>query len=299
MYHVRPRYDDGLCDCLDGPGRQITTDTGDIVCTECGRVLESHVFDERPEWYDAHLSRAALVTTDDVIAGSTGANIVPSRKRKFATPDASRAVRAAFKEIYRMAGQLSVDVQHTSVVMAKEILRDYYETKAHKKMRDDTRKTHAACALYFGFKTQERERDRNPRSLREMEALCDADLRDVIKEFSKVLQSKPYARLMRHAVDAKDLVRRKMDVVAREAGLDAETRQRILRRAGAVKALIDEQQQLEGKTPEAVCAAVLFEACERVVPKKVKKKVIAEATGVVIATLNKAYNDLKQHVVGL
>jgi transcription initiation factor TFIIIB Brf1 subunit/transcription initiation factor TFIIB len=299
MYHLRPRYQEDPCDCLDGPQRPITTESGDVVCTGCGRVLEAHIFDERPEWYDSTFSRAAPVTTDDVIAGTTGSNIVPSRKRKFVTPDAQQATRGVFKEIDRMAGQLSVDVQHTSVVMAKEILRDFYVAKDHKKLRDDTRKVHAACALYFGFKTQQHARDRNPRTLREMEGLCDADLRDMIKDFSRTLRDKSYSRLMRQSVDAGDLVRRKMDVIAHKAGLDAETRQKILRRAGKVLDLVYEQQQLEGKTPEAVCAAALFDACERIVPKKVKKIVIAEAVGVVIATLNKAHNEMKENVTGL
>ena len=49
MYHLRPQYQEDPCDCLDGPQRPITTESGDVVCTGCGRVLEAHIFDERPD----------------------------------------------------------------------------------------------------------------------------------------------------------------------------------------------------------------------------------------------------------
>ena len=72
---------------------------------------------------------------------------------------------------------------------------------------------------------------------------------------------------------------------------DAAERMKLFKRATEIFDVVKSKDLLEGRTPETVCSAVLYRACE-LENIKVTKKMIHTACGVSNVTLNKALTDL-------
>lgn len=284
----------GTCDCLEGPSETVTDmSTGTVICKGCGVVCEANLFDDRPEWFgEDPRTRASVASQDDIILGVMARTMVTSNKRqKYAEPDTTKNTRLGFAEIEKLAGVMHLASGHHIVQTAKEMYRDFGEVR---KIREDARRSYAACALYFGCKSHERAMDRNPRTLREIEGLCSLDLHDAVKTFRSALAGKPYAKFMFKTVEGADLLVRKMDQVAGACKLSRAQHNNVLSRARWLLELVRHHDAMEGRYPEAVCGAVMFQACEDVIPGvKVTKTVVYKAAGISGVTLTNALNDLK------
>lgn len=263
-----------------------------MVCTNCGVVTESHVFEERVEWYDAD-RRVTAPSKDDVILGSSSTTLSSKKAQRYAPPDATKSTRLGFKDIERLAGHMRIDPEHHIVTTAKEMYRDF---QTRRKIREDARVVHAACALYFGCKAHERANDRHPRTLREMEQVCGHDMHDTVRAFKEVLATMPYASLMLTGVDAGDLIGRKMDIITAIVQIDDATRHRIVRRARTIQTVVHALSAMEGRVPEGVCGAILHYACEVEGVPGVSKTIVADAVGVSGVTIGKALKELRETV---
>lgn len=283
------------CMCEEGPCNIVTTRDADMVCTGCGTVLQSHMFDERPEYYnDLSQARFTPPSCDDALLGIEGKVTLqrrPSRATAVTESATIRACKAGFADIERFAARMGLDRDHSMIVSAKEMYKDFY---AKKKIREDQRLAHAACAVYLGCKAHAQACDRHPRSLREMEDLCGRPLHDVVKSYKNVLGGEKYFKLLLQGVRPVDVLPRKMEAVASAIKTMTSVHLRTLgKEARDLFQRIDAEHALEGRTPEAICAAVLFHICSDKLKISVNKRTVADAVGVAPLTLTNTLKDLQ------
>jgi transcription initiation factor TFIIIB Brf1 subunit/transcription initiation factor TFIIB len=289
----------GACDCPDGVPGRVVVDRGDTICVACGVVIDTHGFDERPEYFEPQHAiagapgsrqRTVAPSLDDRLLGAT-ADLAPMRRR-VSSQDPHKNVRMGFREVERFASSIGLSDSHTMVVTAKSIFRDYCEAR---KLRQDARAAAAACALYLGCKAHERSCDRNPRSLKEIEGVCGMDLHDMLKAFKSTLADKPYAHLLTSTVHASDVLTRAMGALV-ESGLSPDERRRALKRSRELHETVLRLDLMEGRNPHTVCSAVLYHALDGEAKGKVSKRDIQKACDVSGVTLNKALKELVQGI---
>lgn len=286
----------GGCDCISLEDQQLVESCGETVCTTCARVVESCLFDQRPEWFEDHLSRAAGPGRYDFLDDSNGA-VAPAGKKRYAGPDKHKHTREGLKRVEQCAATLELPSDHQMCETAKRMYADYAaaRTAQGRSIRETERLAAAACAVYFGCKTHERAGDRNPRTIKEVSGHCQIplpDMADMMKSYKALLSGKPYFRLLFTTVSGDDLLVRAAGGIP--FGDDAE-KHRVLKRARDVMEIVRTNHYLEGRTPETVCCAVLYRACE-LTGVKIAKRDVYWACAVSNVTLNKALRDLKQFV---
>jgi len=289
----------GGCDCVLLEEQALITDqhSGDTVCTTCACVVEAHCMDQGAEWYDDALSRAGGLGRFDEFLGPSGGAVVPAHKKRYAEPDQQKNVRQGLLEVERCAGLLGLGCDHQMCVTAKKIFSDYAELRKAqgRSVRESERTAAAACAVYFGCKSHERANDRHPRTIKEISGHCRVPLQectDLLKNYKVLLADTPYARLLFMTVTAEDVLMRAVAGVRFE---DVATKNQVLKRARDIFGVVRSKDLLEGRTPETVCSAVLFLACEKL-SLKITKRMVYTACGVSNVTLNKALADLKAKV---
>lgn len=284
------------CDCACQEDQQLIDDSrsGDTVCMMCACVVEAHMMDQRPEWYDDINSRAEKPGRYDMFLGISG-SIVPPSKKRYTDPDEHKNTRLGLKQIEAHAVILGLDADHQICMSAKGFYTDYAAARKHKSrtIRELERPAAAACALYFGCKAHERPGDRYPRSIKEIASQCSVMLQectDLLKSYKQLLSDKPYIKLFFTTVSGDGLLQRAINGLP--AFSDSTERSRLIKRAMSIFETVRSKDLLEGRTPETVCSAVLFLACE-LEGIKVTKKMIHTACGVCNVTLNKALTELK------
>lgn len=285
----------GGCDCVHLEDQQLIEDyrSGDTVCVTCACVVEAHMMDEHPEWFDDTQARAEKLGRYDMFLGPSG-NIVPSSKKRYSDPDEHKNTRLGLKLVESHAGKLGLDAEHKISISAKGFYTDYALARKQKfrTIRELERPAAAACALYFGCKAHERVGDRYPRSIKEISSQCDVSLQectDLLKSYKQLLADKPYIKLLFLTVSGDGLLQRAINGLPSFA--DAAERMKLIKRATDIFEIVKSKDLLEGRTPETVCSAVLYHACE-LEDVKVTKKMIHTACGVSNVTLNKALSDL-------
>lgn len=281
------------CDCLEyDEGNTVQTREGDIVCRQCGRVVESHVLDMRPEWYDAESSRVGGVGRDDFLLGGTSRSTVPPNKRRLAPPDPHKHVKMGLREIERLIGKFHLDPECTVSSAAKEMYRDYSDARQseNRTIRETERTAAAAVALYYGFKCEQ-----YPRTVKEMSGMCDVGLKQLdklLKDFLKLLVGKPYFKKMLATVHAKDVVIRVLNHIDFKTEAD---KNKVLKRAREMFETVSNASILDGHTPDTVCGAVLYRTVQEL-GISISKKNIFAACNVSSVTLSKALTRLNEHI---
>lgn len=290
----RYRADPLRCDCIDIESQQLVeTREGDVVCQVCARVVESHVIDMRPEWYNAENSRAGGVGRDDFLLGSSsGAAVVPPNKSRFAEPDPHKHIRLGLKEIERLVGLFRLDTECNICKSAKEMYRDYCvaRTEENRTIRESERTAAAAVALYYGFKVE-----KVPRTVKEILATCGivaGSLDKLIKNYRKLLATKPYFSSLLQSTVAKDVVVRVFNNIDFSS---AEEKNKIMKRSQELFELVSSKGILDGKSPDTVCSAVVYKAAQEA-GAAVTKKMVYKACCVSNVTLNKALAELNEHI---
>jgi transcription initiation factor TFIIIB Brf1 subunit/transcription initiation factor TFIIB len=293
---VRRVVGPGGCDCVSIEDQHLIEDSrsGDTICTTCACVVEAHMMDHRPEWYDESNARSEKRGRYDALLGSSG-NIVENSKKRYAEPDVHKNVRLGLKQVEAFGATLNLDSEHQMCLSAKEFYRDYAFARKDqgRSIREVERPAAAACAIYFGCKSHERAGDRYPRSIKEISGLCGVPLQectDLLKSYKSVLADKPYVKLLFTTVSGDGLLQRAINGLS--PAPDAAERSRVTKRAMCIFDTIKSKDLLEGRTPETVCSAVLFYSCE-LEGVKVTKRMIYTACGVSNVTLNKALTELK------
>jgi len=268
----------------------VHTREGDTVCKTCGIVMEAFAMDQSPEWYDETTARGMGPGRDDMFLGSSNGAVFTEKKR-YTAPDPHKTTRFVFREIERCAGCLGIGSDHLICQAAKGLFADYAECRkaSGRSVRECERPAAAACAIYYGCKSE-----KVSRTIKEISSLCGVvlqDCTDLAKSFKHLLAEK-HPKLLFATVNAGDLLVRAVSCVEFESPVH---KNKVLKRSREIFETISENDLLEGRTPETVCSAVIFRACE-LEDVQVTKKMVYTACAVSNVTLNKALKDLKMHV---
>lgn len=258
-----------MCDC----GQQdLVTDvaSGDVICQQCGVVLQSHIFDEHLEYYSSATGPRAGPPEPWLLPPRP---VILSHKNRVVTnPDPHASVRELCDTVDFMAHRFSTQVRDT----AKEMCRDLAAMRC---VRADVRHVYAACALCLATK---RHGGGVGRSNKEIAAefgdmgVTERALTATAKVFTEALPTSWFKELQ-----PGDLVNRFID------GLDLDIGQRrAVKRLAHMIVKSLPSAQLEGKTPRGVCSGVVSCALGQL-SIELRKKHVANACYVSIATLDK------------
>lgn len=283
------------CDCPTSEEANPVYDshTGDYVCTTCARVIESHCIDEGQDWFGAENARAVAPHRDAEFV-STDNGAVFRGKRRFAAPDPDKKLRQWLKEVERCAAALHFDAEHQVTVAAKRFFVDHFQARAthRKRLQESDKQAAAACAVYFGCKTHDLG---VARSIKEISGNCGVPINkctDMLRSYKAMVGDRDYAATLFKTVRPEDLLLRAL------GGLRLEHRQKMQvdKAARDLFALVSTKGLLEGKTPETVCAAVVYLALEQRGVTGIAKAAVAKACAISDVTLNKAFKELKKHL---
>ena len=288
------------CDCTLMEDQVLVHGNGEVVCRTCAVMMETNALDYAPEWYGESAARASMPGRfDDFIPGSNGA-IVPDSKKRYAETDKHKSTRLGLKSVERFGAILGIDRDHGMCCSAKRFYTDYAEARKAqgRSIRETERNSVAACALYFGCKSDPDPTYRNARTIKEVASHCRVgvqDCADAAKSFKVLLAGKPYASLLYMTVTAEDVLMRALASIFPPLTSTPESlakKQTVVRVARRIFGVVKDKDLLEGRTPETVCSAVLYMAFEETGVQASKKDVYS-ACAVSNVTLNKALQDLR------
>lgn len=297
------------CDCHRIEDQHLIHDArnGDMICTTCACVVEAHMFDESPEWYgDADVNaRAVRPGTYDEYLGTTQGTTLVGKKdkdmrgkiKRYTSDSHHHNMIPGLKEVERLAGLMGMTSEHQMCKSAKTFYSDYAVARKmiSRTIRETERTCAAACAVYFGCKSHERIGDRGSRTIKEISGHCNVHVgkcTKMIKSYKELLADKPYFKLLFTTVTPEDLLAR---AVAGLTFRDAASKNLLLKKARTMFAQLHTDTLLEGRTPETVCCAVVYSACE-LLDLKMSKTTVCNACGISNVILNKALHDVT-HVI--
>lgn len=273
---------------------------GDLICSECGLVLEAHAVDETSEWrtfsnesanddpvrvggpLNPLLTDGGLTT---VIARSNGQEM-PGNVRGWASRGANpdRSLINAFKTIGSMADRAGL--VSTIRDRANEI---YKKVEDLKSIRGRSQDAILAACLYIACRQEDK-----PRTFKEIGAVANnaskKEIGRATKFIVKQLEADMGMSMEMGAINAGDFMRRfcshlPMDAAAVRAAIE----------------VVKNTEQLDIRTsraPISKAAASIYmvtQLCE----KKVLPRDISRATGVAEGTIRNTYKDLRPHAAKL
>lgn len=266
-----------MCDC---GLRDFVTDAscGDVVCRQCGVVVEAHIFDERLEYYSEQAgARAGPAEPWLLPAQPIVVERVMHCRRVLSNADPHASTRQLFVVVDGMARGFSRDVQDT----AKLLCRDLVATRV---VRCDVRPLYAASALYLAAKMHGQGMGRSKKEIAAefgATGVTERGITVTAKLFKDALHSAPYAARLFSGLDAADLINRCVD----RLDVDDATRKAVKKAAHALADTVP-ARAVEGKTPSSVCSGVVACVLQRL-GVKVSKKHLVESCRVSGATLDK------------
>jgi transcription initiation factor TFIIIB Brf1 subunit/transcription initiation factor TFIIB len=289
------------CNCCHIEDQHLIHDTHNaaMVCTTCGRVVEAHMFDETPEWYGDSDPNARAVrpgTYDEYLGTSIGTTLDLRTRgkisKRYTTSDPNHLV-PGLKEVERLAQLMGMASEHQMCKSAKTFYTDYAVARKAllRTIRETERVCAAACAVYFGCKSHQRLGDRGSRTIKEISGHCNVHIgkcSKMIKSYKELLADKPYFKLLFTTVTPEDLLSRAVGGLTFE---DTVSKNRLMKKARVMFEQLHSESLLEGRTPETVCCAIVFTACE-LLDLKMSKTSVCTACGISNVILNKALHDV-------
>lgn len=266
-----------MCDC--GMTDYLVTDvaSGDVVCQQCGVVVEAHIFDEHLEHYGATGPRAGPPDSWLLPAQPIVVDNVPHRRRVLQNADPHAATRQLFLVVDIMGYGFTTHVQDTAKMLCRDLV-------AQRTVRCDTRCLVAACALYLATKMHGNGIGRSKREIAAQfrdRGVTERGLTLTSKLFKDALSGTSYAATLFKTLDAADLINRCAD----RLGIDDDVRKAVKKHAHEMAARVP-VREVEGKTPSSICSGIV--ACVLVqLGIKVSKKHLTECCRVSGATLDK------------
>jgi transcription initiation factor TFIIIB Brf1 subunit/transcription initiation factor TFIIB len=257
------------------------------------------MFDQTPEWYgDTNARATAPGKYDEYLAPTLGTTLGNRKwvhgKKRFIDKDPDVSMMPGLREVERLAGLLGMDSEHQMCKSAKMFYSDYAMARktTSRTIRETERVCAAACALYFGCKSHSRIGDRGSRTIKEISGHCEVHIgkcTKMIKSYKELLADKSYFKLLFTTVTPEDLLAR---AVAGITFQDGTCRNQVIKKSRMMFQRLYAESLLEGRTPETVCCAVLYTACE-MLDAKVSKTLVCTACGISNVILNKALHDLE------
>lgn len=270
-----------MCDCGQC---DLVTDaaSGDVVCRQCGVVVEAHIFDEHLEHYtDKAGPRAGppdswLLPAPPTMFGPLHQH---HHHHRYATSnvDPHTSTREIFAVIEGMAHKFTADVQDTAKLLCRDLL-------AAKTVRADMRHLYAACALYLASKMHGNGIGRSKKEIAEEFAslgVTERGLTAIAKVFKDTLYGAQYATQLFRGLEAADLINRSVERLR----LDHPMQRAVKKLAHDLMERLS-PRETEGKNPCSICSGVVSCALAQLGMKMGKRRV-AESCRVSSATLDK------------
>ena len=267
-----------MCEC--GTREFYVTDAaaGDVVCQQCGVVVEAHIFDEHLEYYTEHSGPRAgppeswLLPPQPIVVDK-----IPHRKRIMQNADPHAPIRELFCVVDHMGHRFSTPVQDTAKMLCRDLA-------TRRTVRADVRPVCAACALYLATKMHGNGVGRSKKEVAAQfgeYGVTERGLTVTARLFKDLLGGAAYSKQLLNGLDAADLINRCVDRLDISEGM----RKVVKRDAHALADRIP-TQEVEGKTPSSICSGVVACVLQRL-EIKVSKKHLTESCRVSGATLEK------------
>eukprot|EP00271_Cylindrocystis_brebissonii_P008225 TRINITY_DN22249_c0_g1_i1.p1 TRINITY_DN22249_c0_g1~~TRINITY_DN22249_c0_g1_i1.p1 ORF type:complete len:309 (+),score=57.05 TRINITY_DN22249_c0_g1_i1:101-1027(+) len=270
---------------------------GDLVCKECGLVIEGHSIDETSEWrtfsnesanddpvrvggpINPLLSDGGLST---VIARSNGQEM-PGNIRGWASRGANpdRSLINAFKTMGSMADRAGL--VSTIRDQANEI---YKKVEDAKSIRGRSQDAILAACLYIACR-----KENKPRTFKEIGAVANnASKKEIGKAVKFIVNQLEESTTSMGVINPEDYMRR----FCSNLNMDPQT----IRAAMEVVKTTDDIIMKTSRTPISKAAAAIYMVTQ-LADKKVLPRDIALQTGVAEGTLRNTYKDLLPHAAHL
>jgi len=268
------------------------SNSGDIVCTACGRVAESRIIDQQGEWRnfaDSDKDRARAQETDEFledmstsVQGGSGMFAPGDAKGELARLIKRNTMDLATRNLAQAAGRISelcarMGFPDSIKDKAKSLYKQFDESKT-KVVRGGKNDALYCAFLYLALKEED-----VPRTFKELASLSgvsEAEIRKFFKIITRILPSnfkKP------QPVNPADLVNRycsRIQLPQAVVHLAAE----IARKAF---------HKLEGKSPSSIASASIYMAAKQS-EREALAKDIAKAASIAPSTIQAIYREMLQ-----
>lgn len=265
------------CECSRGPSVVTDWARGDMVCSGCGVVLESHLMDESTEWQEW----PAAVPVAAAAAAAAAASVPRARVRD-AEEVRERWVGEGLRDLDRVMGCFGQSTTGSIAARARELFGDLAAAKA----AAGDRGALVAAAAYNAFKMEGVGR--------ELHVVCEtcgvepAHMRAALDEYKERLVGKAYYPALFSRVTADALLGVALDRLEAAGALSAVGRKEVWRAATRLAGRLEHVMDC-GRKPKTLCCGIVYLACQAAMPARavVAKKDVAAACGVCQQTLDK------------
>ena len=279
----------------------VQSDTGEVVCSQCGLVVSEEIFDRGPEWRAftpeekaeksrvgspisiLHADKGLPTIIDKVGKDAFGRKVDMEtrmqmlRLRRWQTrtqyqSPVERNLLQALAELDRIADKI-----HLPEDLQEEAAEIYRKALEKGLVRGRSISAIVAASVYAACRKYDR-----PRSLKEIAAVSRVKKKDIARCYRLLVQE---LNLKMPIPDPRNYVSK----IAAKAGIPERTQMEAIR-------LLDETEKrgaVVGKDPIGIAAAALYIACVLTGERKTQKD-IAEAAGVTEVTVRNRYKGLKE-----
>jgi transcription initiation factor TFIIB len=262
--------------------------TGDVVCNQCGLVINEKNVDF------SHNGRRAYTNQEKINREQTGAPIsilLPDMglstvidKKKISNPDLKRAAKWNTRITWQKRNLLiaSTELKRISTnlnlpnYVKEDAMRLYIEAFKKKLLRGRSINAMVAACLYLACR-----RKKLPRTLQEITNDASANAKDVRRCYSTLVRE---LNLSPPSTNPISLIPRYIT----ELGLDSE----IERLTSKILNAYSTKFSISGKDPKGLCAGALYLAC-RIKNREVTQQKIVDTVGVTEVTLRSRYKELR------
>lgn len=262
--------------------------TGDVVCNQCGLVINEKNVDF------SHNGRRAYTNQEKISREQTGAPIsilLPDMglstvidKSKINNPDLKRAAKWNTRITWQKRNMLiaSTELKRISTILnlpnyvKEDAMRLYIEAFKKKLLRGRSINAMVAACLYLACR-----RKQLPRTLQEILEEASANSKDVRRSYTTLIRE---LKLNPPSTDPVSLIPKYMT----DLGLNSEIEQLTTKILNAYRIKFS----ISGKDPKGLCAGAIYLAC-RIKNKELTQQKIVEAIGVTEVTLRSRYKELK------
>jgi len=262
--------------------------TGDVVCNQCGLVIDEKNVDF------SHNGRRAYTNQEKISREQTGAPIsilLPDMglstvidKSKIINPDLKRAAKWNTRITWQKRNLLiaSTELKRISTILnlpnyvKEDAMRLYIEAFKKKLLRGRSINAMVAACLYLACR-----RKKLPRTLQEILNEAAVNSKDVRRSYTILIRE---LKLNPPSTNLVSFIPKYMT----DLGLNSEVEQLTTKILNAYRSKFS----ISGKDPKGLCAGAIYLAC-KLKNKEVTQQQIVQAIGVTEVTLRSRYKELK------
>ena len=262
--------------------------TGDVVCNQCGLVIDEKNVDFSRNGRRAYTSqeknnREQTGAPISILLPDMGLSTVIDRK-KISNPDLKRAAKWNTRITWQKRNLLIASTELKRIgtnlnlpnYVREDAMRLYKEAFKRKLLRGRSINAMVAACLYLACRRKE-----IPRTLQEITNEASANDKDVRRSYTTLIRE---FNLKSPSTDPVSLIPRYIN----ELGLDSEIEQLTIK----ILKVYSSKYSVSGKDPKGLCAGAIYLAC-RIRNKDATQQQIVESIGITEVTLRSRYKELK------